>query len=97
MYTRFPPHCTHALQPFEVDIAKKLKRTYTKDKIKISAPERREIAVDCIITAWNMTLCYKSASEVFRKTGLYPFDAGMILYQIKIRRKRLEKQKIDFS
>lgn len=84
----FPPHCTHALQPFDVSIAKKLKTTYTKlfndatnslDKEKISSPKRREIAIDCIISSWNMVMNYKSASEAFAKTGMHPFDAGAML------------------
>ena len=84
----FPPHCTHALQPFDVCIAKKLKNEYTNlyeeairgsESGKIPSSKRREIAVDCIITAWKKVVNYKSAFEAFRKTGMHPFDAGAML------------------
>ena len=84
----FPPHCTHALQPFDVCIAKKLKETYTKlytaavagnEECKMHTALRREIAIDCIITAWNMVMNYKAAAEAFRKTGMHPFDTGTML------------------
>ena len=88
----FPPHSTHAMQPFDVCIAKPLKMKYTylykraisvyqkKTGIgKIPTPILREIAVRTIITSWKSVLTFENASCAFAKTGIYPFNPGVML------------------
>lgn len=84
----FPPHCTHALQPFDVGVAKNLKYWYTKyykealnerEAIKLPSVAKRQIAIECIIRAWNHVLTPSAAECAFQKTGILPFNTGVML------------------
>ena len=84
----FPPHCTHALQPFDVGVARNLKYYYTRfykealaerDDSKLKTAAKRQIAVECIIRAWHQVLTPPIAECAFQKTGLLPFNTGVML------------------
>ena len=83
----FPPHCTHALQPFDAVIAHSLKTRYAKlfreysggGKTELSLQDYRTIAIDAILQAWKEVLNPFSAHKAFEATGMCPFSTGIML------------------
>ena len=56
---------------------KKQEKVAIDESTKISSTKRREIAIYCIITAWNRVVCYKSTVDAFRKTEMNPFNVAI--------------------
>ena len=89
----FPPHCTHVLQPFDVQIGKELKAVFSKIYINLvkekftskkheetlGLPQYRYCAVSAIIRAYASVINTESAKSAFIHAGLCPFNSGIIL------------------
>ena len=84
-----PPHSTHAMQPFDIAIAKSVKNNYSKgyktlinmwnanrkdqEKTIVSEEDHRKFAVEAFVNAWKTCVNLYTAQNAFAKSGLNPW------------------------